>query len=99
MLDEQLVYLENQVDLLDKLIKENDFGALDKGFAEFDKNLRAFFDSEGFDSSDHVNALLKINYKLGEVLLSAKEQKKTLANQLGSHLKNQKKLDVYKSIK
>lgn len=99
MSDSQFSQLENQIEILNAHLDNNDLDAFNDSFIEFDQKVRSLFDNINSLSPDNVQHCEEIFSKFGVLLQRAEAQKKNLAKQIGVHLSNQKKLNVYKSIK
>ena len=99
MSDSQFSQLENQIEILNAHLDNNDLDAFNDSFIEFDQKVRSLFDNINSLSPDNVRHCEEIFSKCGVLLRRAEAQKKNLAKQIGVHLSNQKKLNVYKSIK
>jgi len=99
MSDSQFSQLENQIEILNAHLDNNDLDAFNDSFIEFDQKVRSLFDNINSLSPDNVRHCEEIFSKFGVLLQRAEAQKKNLAKQIGVHLSNQKKLNVYKSIK
>ena len=99
MSDSQFSQLENQIEILNAQLDNNDLEAFNDSFIEFDQKVRSLFDNINSLSPDNVRHCEEIFSKFGVLLQRAEAQKKNLAKQIGVHLSNQKKLNVYKSIK
>ncbi|NIZ05170.1 hypothetical protein [Pseudoalteromonas sp. HF66] len=94
-----LDYLEEQIDALDSYLENNDFDSLESGFVELDKKLRNFFEQRENYNEDEVEALRNFYANFQKIIKRTEIKKQALAQQIGSHLRNQKKIDVYKGIK
>ncbi len=99
MSDSQFSQLENQIEILNAHLDQNNLDAFNASFIEFDQKVRSLFGNINNLSPENVRRCEDVFSKFGALLQRAEGQKKNLAKQIGVHLSNQKKLNVYKSIK
>ena len=99
MLDSQFSQLENQIEILNAHLDKNNLDAFNASFREFDQNARSLFSNINNLSPENIRRCEEVFSKFGALLQRAEGLKVNLAKQIGVHLSNQKKLNVYKSIK
>ncbi len=99
MSDSQFSQLENQIEILNTHLDENNLDSFETDFIEFDRNVRNLFSAINNMPSESVKSCEKIFIKFETLLKRAEGMKQDVARKIGAHLSNQKKLNVYKSIK
>ncbi|MDN3378215.1 MULTISPECIES: hypothetical protein [unclassified Pseudoalteromonas] len=99
MSDSQFSQLENQIEILNAHLEKNNLDEFNASFIEFDQKVRSLFSNINSLSPESIRRCEVVFSDFNALLQRAEGQKKNLAKQIGVHISNQKKLNVYKSIK
>lgn len=99
MLDNSLSTLEKNLERLSENIAENNFSQASENVESINTLLKTIFESGVTLNTSQTNQLDGISLRFSQLTASVTASKSNVSKKLGTHIKTQKKIDIYKSIK
>lgn len=99
MSDETLEDLDLKVDLIARLLNDDDIEDAEVAFSKLAQDIKVYFGDANKLKENRLENYQAFYNKFIDLILQTDKQKKNLAESISKRVNSQKKINVYKSIK